>query len=79
MFDGGNEEASIIVSFSVLPFRRVRERHSKHTLSFQNVLQVNDLPPLLPNPMPVKYYNYQYYQSGEYVVVSFLGSVGFSV
>ena len=26
--------------------------------------------------MPVKYYNYQYYQSGDYVVVSFIGLKG---
>ena len=29
--------------------------------------------------MPVKYYNYQYYQSGDFVVVSFLGTVGFGI
>lgn len=29
--------------------------------------------------MPVKYYNYQYYQSGDYVVVSFIGLLGFDI
>lgn len=59
--------------------QRVKQGRPRCTLFFQNVLQLITSCPLLPYSMPVKYYNYQYYQSGDYVVVSFIGLLGFDI